>query len=189
MIGFSAVKRARKSTVSGLFLLKFIAKGCEAMTDFQAKQIRELRMRGVGYRAIASVVGLSRDIVRNFCKSHGLDGYASALTLNMKEQMASGAACMCCGREIIQPATGRKRKFCSDKCRREWWSAHPEAIHRKETAYYEMTCVYCGKPFQSYGNKNRRYCSHECYVRDRFWREEEGREPYVGPAEREEVQA
>ena len=30
---------------------------------------------------------------------------------------------------------------------------------------------------------------HECYVRDRFWRKEEGREPYVGPAERKEVQA
>ena len=128
------------------------------MTDFQAKQIRELRMRGVGYRAIASVVGLSRDIVRNYCKGHGLDGYASALTLNMKEQMASGAACMCCGKQIVQAATGRKRKFCSDKCRREWWSAHPEAIH-------------------------------ECYVRDRFWREEEGRESYVGPAGREEVKA
>lgn len=156
------------------------------MTDFQAKQIRELRMCGVGYRAIASVVGLSRDIVRNYCKGHGLDGYASALTLNMKEQMASGAACMCCGKQIIQAPTGRKRKFCSDKCRREWWAAHPEAIQRKATAYYDVTCAYCGKSFKSYGNKNRRYCCHECYVRDRFWREEDGREPYVGPAGREE---
>ena len=121
------------------------------MTDFQAKQIRELRLRGAGYKSIASAVGLSRDTVRNYCKSHGLDGYASALVLNVKEQMESGTACLCCGKELIQPSTGRKRKFCSDKC--------------------------------------RRYCSHECYVRDRFWRKEEGREPYVGPDDRKEVQA
>ena len=159
------------------------------MTDFQAKQIRELRLRGAGYKSIASAVGLSRDTVRNYCKSHGLDGYASALVLNVKEQMESGTACLCCGKELIQPSTGRKRKFCSDKCRREWWSAHPEAIKRKESAYYEATCAYCGKTFRSYGNKNRRYCSHECYVRDWFWRKEEGREPYLGPADRKEVQA
>ena len=53
------------------------------MTDFQAKQIRELRLRGAGYKSIASAVGLSRDTVRNYCKSHGLDGYASALVLNV----------------------------------------------------------------------------------------------------------
>ena len=46
------------------------------MTDFQEKQIRELRVRGIGYRAIASTVGLSRDIVRNYCKKHGMDGFA-----------------------------------------------------------------------------------------------------------------
>ena len=64
------------------------------MTDFQAKQIRELRLRGAGYKSIASAVGLSRDTVRNYCKSHGLDGYASALVLNVKEQMESGTACL-----------------------------------------------------------------------------------------------
>ena len=147
------------------------------MTDFQAKQIRELRLRGAGYKSIASAVGLSRDTVRNYCKSHGLDGYASALVLNVKEQIESGTACLCCG----------KRKFCSDKCRREWWAAHPEAIKRKETAYYEATCACCGKTFRSYGNKNRRYCSHACYVQDRFWRKKEEREPYIGPADRKEV--
>ena len=157
------------------------------MTDFQARQIRELRMRGQGYRAIASEVGLSRDIVRNYCKKQGLDGYANVLTENLKEQMADGKVCLCCGREIIQPANGRRRKFCSDKCRRTWWAAHPEKINRKSTAYYEATCVYCGKTFTTYGNNKRRYCSHNCYIHDRFWRDEEGREPYIGPTERKEL--
>lgn len=42
------------------------------MTEQQAKQIREMREQGIGYRSIALTVGLSRDIVRNFCKSRGL---------------------------------------------------------------------------------------------------------------------
>ena len=39
------------------------------MTDAQAKQINEMRMRGMGYKAIGMAIGLSRDIVRNYCKS------------------------------------------------------------------------------------------------------------------------
>jgi endogenous inhibitor of DNA gyrase (YacG/DUF329 family) len=141
---------------------------------------QRLAPQGTGYRAIASVVGLSRDIVRNYCKSHGLDGYASVLTINMKEQMIKGQACLACGKEIVQPMTGRKRKFCSDECRRRWWSAHQDDLKKKPTAFYEKECAYCHKPFTAYGNKNRKYCSHECYVRDRFFWEEEGREPYTG---------
>lgn len=157
------------------------------MTDFQAKQIREFRMKGVGYRAIASVVGLSRDIVRNYCKSHGLKGYVAELTVNMKEQMQQGKACLCCGKTIKQPETGRKRKFCSDKCRSEWWGEHSDSIQRKETAFYEKACVYCGETFKVYGDKDRKYCSHNCYVHDRFWRKEEGRVPYAGPSLSEEA--
>lgn len=157
------------------------------MTDFQAKQIRELRMRGVGYRAIASVVGLSRDIVRNYCKAHDLDGLATDVKINIKEKMEKGEACLSCGRDLKQPATGRKRKFCSDICRREWWIQHSDSIKRKETAYYELICTYCGKDFKVYGNKNRKYCSHNCYVHDRFWRKEEGRAPYIGPSKSEEA--
>ena len=109
------------------------------MTELQAEQIRKMRTQGVGYRAIASVVGLSRDIVRNYCRSHGMDGYASAFTKNIQEQMMLGKACLYCGAELIQPSTGRPKKFCSDKCRREWWKAHPEKLHRKDTAIYTMT--------------------------------------------------
>ena len=157
------------------------------MTDFQEKQIRELRVRGIGYRAIASTVGLSRDIVRNYCKKHGMDGFAEELTVNLKEQMQQGIACIACGREIHQPTTGRPRKFCSEECRRQWWKVHQSQLKRRPTAYYRKVCPYCGKEFLAYGNKNRKYCSHECYVHDRFFWEKEGREPYVGPARMEEI--
>ena len=41
--------------------------GSERMTDTQAKQINEMRMQGMGYKAIGMAIGLSRDIVRNYC--------------------------------------------------------------------------------------------------------------------------
>ena len=96
------------------------------MTQDQADMIRELRIKGEGYRSIASQVGLSRDIVRNYCKGHGLDGYANVLAMNIREQIQLGRACLWCGKELEQPYTGRRRKFCSEKCRREWWKAHPD---------------------------------------------------------------
>ena len=58
------------------------------MTEYQAKQIRDFRRHGAGYKAIASVTGLSRDIVRNYCKSHGLDGFAPIdLALDSKNEV------------------------------------------------------------------------------------------------------
>ena len=138
------------------------------MTELQARRIQELRMRGAGYRAIGEVLNLTRDAVRNYCKSHGLMGYGSAVRVNIKEQIAAQIACQCCGKLLVQSGRGRRRKFCSDKCRREWWSAHQDAIRRKASALYDGVCAFCGKSFTAYGNQHRKYCSHDCYIRARF---------------------
>lgn len=142
------------------------------MTDVQAVQIKELRMNGAGYRAIATMLGLSRDTVRNYCKANGMEGFAQATAQNLRERLAEGKACLCCGKEIIQSGNGRPRRFCSDKCRRQWWKTHPEAGKRK--AVYTKTCVRCGNVFEAYGDNRRKYCNHDCYIKDRFWRDENG---------------
>jgi endogenous inhibitor of DNA gyrase (YacG/DUF329 family) len=141
------------------------------LTESQEKQIWELRSKGLGYRSIASVLNLSRDIVRNYCKKKGLEGYAPAVTKNIQELMEQGKVCLECGKKIEQPQTGRHKKFCSDTCRRKWWKLNSEAITKKETAIYTLTCAKCGNKFESYGNKNRKYCSHDCYIKDRFYEE------------------
>lgn len=64
------------------------------MTKEQAERIRELRMRGKGYKAVASAVGLSRDIVRNYCKVNGMEGYGEAVKLNLEKEMAEKSAAM-----------------------------------------------------------------------------------------------
>lgn len=143
------------------------------MTEVQETRIRELRLKGLGYRRIATEAGLSRDIVRNYCRSKGMAGYAAALEKNVSEQISQGKACLYCGKEIEQPATGRPKKFCSESCRRRWWRVHPEISEQKDTALYTMICAYCGREFFSYGNRKRKYCCHNCYIKDRFWRGEE----------------
>lgn len=140
--------------------------GAVTVTDFQARQIREQRMKGCGYKAIASAVGLSRDVVRNYCRTHDLDGYAEVLATD--EQAHQDGTCPCCGKPLKQPRTGRKRKFCSDACRRSWWSVHPATLQRNEGALYQMACACCGKTFIAYGNQNRRFCGRNCYIKNRF---------------------
>ena len=67
-------------------------------------------------------------------------------------------------KEIEQPKTGRKKKFCSANCKVEWGKLHP--------TLYSHVCQYCGKEFQSLASKAK-YCCRECYVHDRFWRKED----------------
>lgn len=61
------------------------------MTELQAAQIKVLRKQGKGYKAIASVVGLSRDIVRNYCKANNMEGYGIMAALNILEKRADRA--------------------------------------------------------------------------------------------------
>lgn len=54
------------------------------MTEEQKKKIKELRLEGLGYKAIANILGLSRDAVRGFCKRYELTGNATVVALNMQ---------------------------------------------------------------------------------------------------------
>ena len=155
------------------------------MDEVQKQQIIEMRLAGAGYKDIGITLNLSRDAVRRFCKRHNMWGYGKLVALNFKEQTKLGHICFACGRNIESHGRGRPKRFCSEACRREWWIKHKDLVRRK--AYYTKTCVYCGKKFTVYGDSHRRYCSRNCYIHDRFWRKEEGREPYVSPAKEEKI--
>ena len=64
------------------------------MTKEQAERIKELRMQGKGYKAAASAVGLSRDVVRNYCRANGMEGYGEAAKLNLQREMADNGPAM-----------------------------------------------------------------------------------------------
>lgn len=139
------------------------------MTKEQAQQIIKMRKEGIGYKSIGIKLNLSRDIVRNFCKSRGLAGYGKVIKKEAIENDIMFRRCLLCGLEISQPQTGRKKKFCNIECRRKWWSYNSNKIRRNENAIYKFVCLHCKNEFESYGNKNRKYCSHDCYIRHRFW--------------------
>lgn len=143
------------------------------MTSDEKEKIRELRLKGMGYKKIANFLNLTRDSVRGFCKRNGLAGNSCVVALNFEEKMKRNLLCAYCNKPINQNGKGRTRRFCSDECRRKWWNENQDKRNKKETAFYKFTCAYCGKEFSAYGNKNRKYCSHNCYIKDRFWRDEE----------------
>ena len=139
------------------------------MTKEMGNQITSLRLKGLGYKSIAIVVGTSRENVRYYCKTHGLDGTADLVKINFQEHKNNPEMCKHCGKRIERNPKSGKKLFCSDECRRAWWKEHPSESKHSDNATYECQCAYCKRIFYSYGNKNRKYCSHDCYVQDRFW--------------------
>lgn len=134
------------------------------MTTELRDQILALRAEGDGYRTIARKLGITVDKVRYHSRANGLGGCAQNLLL------FDGITCPQCGGHIEQlTGKGRRRKFCSEKCRRTWWNNHPDTGNKSESAYYTSTCACCHKEFKAYGNNHRTYCFHECYIKARFW--------------------
>lgn len=74
--------------------------------------------------------------------------------------------CENCGESIQQYAGRKPKRFCCNECRNRWWNQHLDQVKRK--SYYEITCQHCGKVITVYGDSRRKYCSHECYIADRF---------------------
>ena len=132
------------------------------MTDEQRLQIRNLRAEGYSYGRVSQMLGLSENTIKTFCRRNGLGGVVDAPA----PTNAEGHFCLCCGVPVQQMSGRKEKKFCSDRCRNKWWNSHLEKVERK--ANYEFECPHCGKNFTAYGNKNRKYCSHECYIADRF---------------------
>jgi len=135
------------------------------MTQQQKETITKMRRDGFSYSRISMALGISENTVKSFCRRNNL-GSAHTEPLVQKE----GIICRQCGTSLTQTAGVRQKRFCSDKCRMTWWNDHPEAVNRK--AIYTFTCPICGRQFESYGNKNRRYCSRACYGRSKaVWHE------------------
>lgn len=120
------------------------------MTDNEKSAIQKLRRDGLGYKKIAFMLGAPVNGVKTYCRRHPI------------EENMQVAFCLMCGAELKHTPHKRERKFCSDKCRMAWWSAHPELIQRKNLQEY--VCPYCGIQFS--GHKKRRvYCSRAYYAK------------------------
>ena len=130
------------------------------MTDLQKEQIATLRSQGYGYKRIGQLMGLSVNTVKTYCKRNALGGSVTNQTGSAEK------VCKCCRATLVQTPGRKRRVFCSDACRTKWWNAHPELVkHRGDR---QVICGHCGKPFSANKNSTRKYCSHACYIADRF---------------------
>ena len=87
------------------------------MTNEQKTAIRKMRLQGLGYRATAATLGLKVHNVEEYCKSHGLAGDGALVKLNYPIWCQQNNRCMVCGDKLQQPKTGRRKRFCSGRCR------------------------------------------------------------------------
>lgn len=136
------------------------------MTALQKEHVRRMRTEGMSYAKIAVSLGLSENTVKSYCKRNNIGGISALPKVTQPNPETKADFCKNCGQPLTLRPGIKPRKFCSDACRKTWWNSHLDRVSRK--AVYNLTCAGCGKPFNSYGNKNRKYCSHACYIKDRF---------------------
>ena len=133
------------------------------MTTVQKNEGIRMRKSGLGYTKIAEELGISKNTVKSFCRRNRLAGEAAAVASADTQEVKY---CLHCGRQVMQNPGRKEKKFCSDLCRNRYWNSHLDQVQRK--AMYEYTCPTCGAVFHAYGNRNRKYCSHKCYIEARF---------------------
>lgn len=127
------------------------------MTTKLESQITRLRRMGKGYGSIADELGVSLNTVKSFCRRKGLTGRVSE---------GGVVRCAFCGAEVPQAEHRKPKKYCSDACRMKWWNAHRHLLHRRTGVVFH--CLSCGREFTDYASAGRKYCSHACYIKDRF---------------------
>ena len=123
------------------------------MTNEEELKIEKLQSEGYGYKKIALMLDLPVNTVKSFLRRHPVNQPIST-AVPMQ-------GCLNCGSPLVQRPGKKGKKFCSDRCRMAWRNAHPERVNRK--AFYGVTCAHCGREFQAYGNRSRKYCSRLCF--------------------------
>ena len=136
------------------------------MTGYQKQAIQELRVRGLSYSQIAESLGLSANTVKSFCRRNPVDANDASKETGNEEKKQF---CKQCGQKLKHKDKAKPKTFCRDACRRAWWNNHRDQMNRK--AVYRVICAHCGTAFESYGNEHRKYCTHACYILDRFGKE------------------
>ena len=121
------------------------------MTESEKKKITSLRNLGLGYKKIAEQAGLSRDAVCSFLKRIGVEC-----------NTADDTKCLLCGKALVNTPHRKKKKFCTDECRRRWWARNSSLLNHKR----RQECLFCGEVFSS--DRSRKFCSIKCYLSYRF---------------------
>jgi len=133
------------------------------MTKEQKAQIIAMREEGYGYTAIAQVLSMPKNTIKTFCNRNGLSGQRQQ---NGVLVLPDTKLCKNCGSPMITKSRTKPRKFCSDKCCREWF--HKNRTPESNKGQHLCVCENCGSSFVVYGSVERKYCSRKCYFSHRY---------------------
>ena len=98
-----------------------LPEGGACVKQEQKELIRSLRLHGWGYKRIARELKLNRNEVQLFCTTNGHGGPGEFVKLNMLVWNEQNNRCVICGEKLSQKSHGRKRRFCSGKCRTRFY--------------------------------------------------------------------
>ncbi len=135
--------------------------GGKTMTVDEKERIHKMRNNGSTFAQIAEVLGKSVGTIKSYCSRNNIS--IGDIEFYTDED---NIHCMQCGNKLIHTPKRKAKRFCSDICRHAWWNNNRNKIIKKTAV--KSACVYCDAPFESYDNENRKYCSHNCYINDRF---------------------
>ena len=133
------------------------------MTEQQKITIRNLREQNFSYIAIARAMSLTVSTIKSYCQRSGLAGNRKDA---FKSQSNNLKALLTFCSQIIQKEKVKRRIFCSDECRVTWWNSHLELVKRRNP--HTDRCLCCGNEFTWHGSKERKFCSHACYIKHRY---------------------
>lgn len=126
------------------------------MRKQEKDKIIKLRMEGLGYGKIATILNLPKSTISSFCKT--LDQISSV--------------CLLCGTKLKQTAGHRQKKFCSNNCKLSYYKQNKNEIRRRPN--YEVDCACCHHKFFTYKSLNRKYCSWDCFLKSKAKRGSNG---------------
>lgn len=114
------------------------------ITKTQERKIAALRARGLGCRKVAEIINVPENVVKYYFRLH--------------KAPDTVIQCKNCGKEAVCIPTYKKKVFCSDKCRMDWWAKHQKEINH---TMYTHICKTCGCEFKSF-RKDSVTCSKKC---------------------------
>lgn len=117
------------------------------------EKVRQLKLQGQTYREISVKIGLPVGTIKSIWSR------SNKIEVNFSK-------CKYCGSEISSQKGKKAKQFCTDKCRMAWWNSHRHLVNIK--TIFQFTCNRCGKEFTSNSHKDRKYCSHSCYLEGRY---------------------
>ena len=133
------------------------------MTEEEKNTVRKLREQGCGYKTISNINGIHYETIKSHLKRHPC--VISPSSQCKKDTTGRIVFCKQCGEPVKQDPKHRVRLFCCDECRHTWWAKNK---YREGGTPHTFKCLNCGKEFQAFVVKERKYCSHACYIEARF---------------------